>query len=340
MDLNRIYLSQNKIFNHTERINQWLTKGITKPIMIEIDTTNKCNHNCPFCAGNRRINQAELKIDFLKKIINQISPFCKGLVFTGGGEPLLNKDTINAIEYAKSKKIDVALITNGTLMTENIAKKIIKNCTWVRVSVDAISSLEYSKNRGISKDQFNLLLKNIKLLVKYKKQLKSKCTIGVGYLVNKKNKKNILKFTEIFKTIKVDYVQFRPYHYQDVNADKEIKNVKKLETRNFKIMITNHRFKKIEGDFKRCFRDEFTTVIAADGKVYPCCFTRGIKEFEIGDLKKNSFEKIWNSKKRQKINKNKLKSPNCPIMVKYDTLNKILWDIYNINENGVHLNFI
>ncbi len=340
MDLNRLYLSQNKIFKHTERINEWLEKGITKPIMIEIDTTNKCNHNCSFCAGNRTKDIAELKIGFLKKTINQISPFCKGLVFTGGGEPLMNKDTIKALEYAKLKKIDVALITNGNLITDESAKKIIKNCTWVRVSVDGVSSKEYSENRRIDKDSFKVLLNNIKLLIKYKKQLKSKCTVGVGYLVNKKNKKNILKFTKMFKKIKVDYVQFRPYHYHEVNADKELKEAKKLETTKFKVMSTNHRFKKMEGNFKKCYRDEFTTVIAADGKIYPCCFTRGIKDFEVGDLRKNSFEKIWTSKKRQKINKNKLKNPNCPIMIKYDTLNKILWDIYNINKKGVHLNFV
>lgn len=340
MDLNRLYLSQNKIFKHTERVNEWIEKGITKPIMIEIDTTNKCNHNCSFCAGNRKENFAELKIDFLKNIIDQISPFCKGLVFTGGGEPLINKDTIKAIKYSRLKKIDVALITNGNLITKDSAKKIIKNCTWVRVSVDGVNAKEYSNNRGIGEDKFNLLLENIRLLVKYKKELKSNCTIGVGYLVNKNNKKNILKFTKMFKKIKVDYVQFRPYHYQDVNVDRELKEAKKFENKNFKIMSTNHRFKKVEGKFKKCFRDEFTTVIAADGKLYPCCFTRGLKEFEIGDLRKNSFDKIWKSKKRQKINNNKLKDPNCPIMVKYDTLNKILWDIYNINENGVHLNFI
>jgi len=340
MDLNRLYLSQNKVFKHADRIHEWLEKEITKPIMIEIDTTNKCNHNCAFCAGNRTKNIAELDLSFLKKIINQISPFCKGLVFTGGGEPLVNKDTIKAIEYAKSKKIDVALITNGNLITDKNAKIILKNCTWIRISVDGVSSKEYSKNRRISKDSFNLLLKNIQLLVKYKKQLKSKCTIGVGYLINKKNKKNILKFTEMFKKIKVDYVQFRPYHYHEVNIDKEINSSKKLETKNFKVMSTNHRFKKVEGNFKKCFRDEFTTVIAADGKMYPCCFTRGIKDFEIGDLNKKSFNQIWTSKKRKKINNNKLLNPKCPIMVKYDTLNKILWDIYNIKKDNIHLNFV
>ena len=118
MDLKISYLNQNKIFTHLDRLSEWLKKGTTKPITIEIDPTNICNHNCPECAGNKFCPQCELSLVFMKKTINQISPFCKGLVFTGGGEPLYNKDTLNAISYAKKKGINIGLVTNGSLLTK------------------------------------------------------------------------------------------------------------------------------------------------------------------------------------------------------------------------------
>ena len=47
------YLSQNKIFGHLDRVQEWIKKGATKPIMIEIDPTNICTYNCPKCSGNK-----------------------------------------------------------------------------------------------------------------------------------------------------------------------------------------------------------------------------------------------------------------------------------------------
>lgn len=338
IEYNKLYLSQNKIFTHMDRLEEWLEKGITKPIMIEIDLTNKCNHNCKYCAGNRTKALAELDYSFIIDIINQVSSFCKGIVFTGGGEPLIHKDIIKIIEYTKSKSIDIGLITNGELITKEISKIILNNCTWVRISLDGNNKEEYSLIRQVPLNTFDKVIKNIKLLSNLKKKLKSKCTVGVGYLVN--NKSDIFKMSKLIKSTGADYIQFRPYHYTNVNIDEKLNKCKQLETNKFKIMSTIHRFHKEIGTFERCYRDEFTTVISAEGKMYPCCFTRGIESFELGDLNKDTFETIWNSKKRQKINKTKLLNPKCPIMVKYDTLNKILWNIYKINNNKTHINFI
>lgn len=334
------YLSQNKIFAHLDRVQEWIKEGVTKPIMMEIDPTNLCNSNCSGCAGNRFGKQVYLSKEFMKNLIDQVSPFLKGLVFTGGGEPLRNKDTLDVVKYSKKKGIDVGFITNGELLTKNAAELLVKNCSWVRVSVDAANEKDYFLVHGKEEQSYFKVLEGIKLLVEARKSLESKCTLGTGYLTNKNLAINMFYFAKKMKGLGVDYSQFRPFHFDTFDVSREIKHCRDLEDENFKIAVSQHRYDKVSYDYPIAFRDEFTTVVAADGKLYPDCFTRGRSGYELGDLNKNSFEEIWTSDRKREVFENKLKKRDCPVMCKYDILSNHLWNIKKTNEKRVHLSFI
>ena len=53
-----------------------------------------------------------------------------------------------------------------------------------------------------------------------------------------------------------------------------------------------------------------------------------------------SFKKIWASQKRNKILTSKLNYADCPIMCYHDPLNELLWNIWQQNKNGKHINFV
>ena len=97
---------------------------------------------------------------------------------------------------------------------------------------------------------------------------------------------------------------------------------------------------KKEKEYSVPLADNFRTSIAADGKVYADCWTRGIKEFCLGDLNKKSFEKIWKSKNRKQILNERLDYKNCPPMSYHEPLSKLLWQIKEQYNNGKHINFI
>lgn len=336
------YLSVNKIFNHLDRIKELIDTGDTLPIMMEIDPTNSCIHKCPQCrfSGNRFID-ASLSIDFMKNVIDQTSAFLKSVVFTGGGEPFCNPDTIEAIKYAASKNLSVALITNGELIDKEKAEVIVNNCEWVRISIDAFTAEEYLKIHGMDEDHLQKVWHNVGLLMEAKKKFHTKCTIGVAYLVNGENQKSMFLFAEKAKKAGVDYCQFRPFHYSDFDFMDSLSKTKALEDDNFKIIASMQRITKEEGDFEVCLGDYFRTVLAADGYLYPCCFTRGHKEFRLGNLAKDDFLTIWKSEKKKEIFKNKLKFLDAPFLClcKFDYLNKLLWTIYQA-RNLKHKNFI
>ncbi len=266
----------------------------------------------------------------MKNIIRQIKPFCRGLTFTGGGEPLCNDDTLEAIEYAKKSGMDVALVTNGDLLNQEKALKIVKNCTYIRVS--------YMDDETSNK---------LKLLVEAREKAKSNCTIGVSMLTNKERAQLMKRFVAQAKKSKADYAQFRPFHLDMFDARKIIGGLQKgYDNNNFKIITSGYKYENMEEKKKGIkkynisFADNFRTVIASDGKIYPDCFTRGMENFSLGDLKKDSFAKIWRSKRRKRISETKLDQKNCPPMCYHDPLSELLWDIWRQYQEGDHANFV
>jgi GTP 3',8-cyclase len=347
------YLSERKIYNHLDRVTELLQTGSTFPVMMEMDPTNDCNHRCPDCskAGNRFSN-ASLSLDIMKRAVDQTSSFLRSVVFTGGGEPLCNPQTLAAIKYAVSKGLSTALITNGELIDEKKAEDLVNFCEWIRISVDGYTPEEYLQIHGMDSAHLERVWSNVKNLVEAKRRTGSQCTLGAAYLVSAQNQENMKQFARKAKEAGVDYCQFRPFHYSDFDFADLLLDPKTLEDADFKVIASMHRIIQEEGQFDLCLGDNLRTILAADGCLYPCCFTRGREKFKLGDFAKVDFATIWNSDRKRSVFTDKLKTPNAPYLrlCMLDPLNKLLWGMNQATgpnhskmhqlDNMKHVNFI
>jgi|Deesub1362B_J571_1020462.scaffolds.fasta_scaffold15116_2 MoaA/NifB/PqqE/SkfB family radical SAM enzyme len=119
-----ILVSYNMLLKKIDKI-QKRTSLLSRPISLQIEPTTKCNLKCTFCESplwDRR--GMDMSFSDFKKIIDQF-PYLVTLLLQGIGEPLLCKDFFKMIEYCKLKKIIVGITTNGMLMNEEIAKKLV-----------------------------------------------------------------------------------------------------------------------------------------------------------------------------------------------------------------------
>lgn len=344
--------SSDKILKHLDRINDWLAGRNPPAITVELDMTNICNHRCPECVVNyfRTADGSFLSGRQAKNIIIQLTRNkIRGLIFTGGGEPLCNPYTLKAVELARSKGLDLGFITNGSLLNDNSAKVILNNCTWVRISLDAGSPEVFKLSHGLGNSDFDKVVNNIQLLVKTKKKLRSECVIGVGFLTSDNSVSDMVKATRLAKGMEVDYLQFRPmqihrggrfgYHWTDVH--REIDECLKYSGNGFKVLYSKHKYEmahdpKFGRNYGVCYGHQFASVISASAKMYICCHTRGYNKYCIGDLTKNSYKDIWNSKKRMTVVK-KIDFRDCIPLCRDNTFNQILW---NIKEPREHANFL
>ena len=344
--------SSDKILKHLDRVNEWLKGGNPAPITVELDMTNICNHKCPECSGwyfqNR--NKDSLPYGLAKEIVKQLAEAeIRGLIFTGGGEPLCHPQITKVVELAHRLGLDIGFITNGSLISEKISEVLLDSCTWLRFSLDAVCSETFQKVHGMDGNAFQQVIDNIRLLVRMKKILNSQTTIGVGYLTCNYTKDRMLDAAKLCKRLGIDYLQFRPMqmhnngkfecHLSDITED--INRCMKMSGDGFKVLYSKHKYDMMKDkaygrNYKKCYGHQFATVIAADAKMYLCCHMRGFDKYCIGDLKKNTFQEIWNSSLRKRVVEN-IDFKDCIPLCRDNTFNQILW---NIRQPKEHVNFL
>src|SRR5208283_521263 len=123
-----------------------------KPRLIFWEVTKGCNLRCIHCraTATELMSPADLPTSQALHIIRQIAEFGNPILVLSGGEPLYRPDIFELAEYGTSLGLRVALATNGTLVTKDVAEKIkpagIKR---VSISLDGSDAATHDSFRGI-----------------------------------------------------------------------------------------------------------------------------------------------------------------------------------------------
>lgn len=349
---------QAKILWHLDRVIEWQKTGTTFPILFEIDPTNKCNHDCPWCsfAQWRSENKDYLCLDAMKKMLKEMKDGgTKAVNWTGGGEPLMNPNTIDAIKYAKELGLSQGIFTNGSLMNQEKAVILASHMTWIRVSIDAYDGDSYAKSHGTHSKAFEKTISNVRFLA----GIPNRCTIGIGFVINEQNFSGIVEITTVAKNAGIDYIQFKPEIRRPGKSQVDpkffedsvfplIAEAEKLSDDKFNVMVTSYRFKDVLSpetnhgrSYGKCFSHHFQGAIAADGKVYVCDHHKGEKDYEIGDTKENTLQEVWSGNRRKEVIAmlDSTDLSQCQICCRNHELNKFLWHVANKDER-MHPNHV
>ena len=116
--------------------------GASRPVAVW-NCTRQCNLSCIHCyanADNRR-SPEEMDTTAGKAFIRDLADFGVPVILFSGGEPLLRKDLFQLASLARELGIRVALSTNGTLITAEVARRISKvGFAEVGISLDGVGS--------------------------------------------------------------------------------------------------------------------------------------------------------------------------------------------------------
>jgi MoaA/NifB/PqqE/SkfB family radical SAM enzyme len=345
-----IFEIDRKIFSNKERLFDFLEGKIVYPINIEIDPSNACNEKCIWCCWEEhRKDKTKMSKEFLEEIVSDLTEVgVKSINWTGGGEPLTNKYVPNIMVFSKSLGIQNGIFSNGTLINDFIAKTLVENCEWVRISWGGSTPETFYKCHGIKK--LDKIIEGLSLLKKFKEELNSKTTLGVSQLVVKENYKELYHEAALAKKLGVDYFQGKPdirmgsedFIWWDNEVIPLFEQAKKdLEDNKFKILVAQYtqdkygekgtRFRDSEenhlniSEFEKsnCYVHNFVTAITANGDIAFCKNLRNEKKYLLGNLKDSSFKEIWNSPRKKEIEK-EINSNGCGVFCQNGKLNKTL----------------
>lgn len=186
--------------------------------------TNSCNLQCKYCFIGK-LNEApnfmdegtaltavEKFNDHLKKNDQQ------GTLFFYGAEPLLNFSLIKkVVKYIKEKNynIEFAMVSNGLLITDNIAKFIKEHNISLGISIDGMKNVN-DKNRIFKNSEegsYDYVTNKINLLKT------NNVDFGLSITVSKDLLKEKAKVLEWLKDLNVKNISYNLLHFTEFDPD-------------------------------------------------------------------------------------------------------------------------
>lgn len=196
------FLTRNKL--QKKYIDYFMDGGeVPKPLVVNLETINRCNSTCSFCTANRNAEKRPYKRmeeNLFYSIIDQLHDWdYKGhLTLYGNNEPYLDTRVLEFHKYCREKLPEcfIFLSTNGLLLTVEKVKEIIpyldqliinNYCRDMKLHDNVKEIYEYAKAHP---EEF----KDVDLLIQMR-YMDAVLTNRAGSAPNKTNTQKIIKET-------------------------------------------------------------------------------------------------------------------------------------------------
>jgi pyruvate-formate lyase-activating enzyme len=135
--------------------------------LVQIENTNYCNYHCTYCPTHSPGSTLEVRRGHMSmatfEAILEANPKARLAVIQGQGEPLMDPTVFEKLAAARARGIATQIITNGSLLSEQMNRRLWKEGPeLLLVSVDAVSAERNAAQRAGMK--FEKVIEGIKAL--------------------------------------------------------------------------------------------------------------------------------------------------------------------------------
>lgn len=324
--------SQSKALYHLDRLSNLQKGNPIAPTEIQVDLEAYCNDNCNFCSYRKEdaVNNTMLKLidaipgkeyhdakpigkptaesswskDMATKLPKQmVEAGIPAIEITGGGESTLWAHFDELIENLGIAGRDIALVTNGSNLSDKRIDLLCKYCLWIRISMDASNGALHKKIHRTANYDFDRRIESIKKLVKNKPK---ELILGISFIINPENYSDIEDAARFYKSLGVNNIRFSWLYdssgtagltIPQIDAAKSLmdKLMQELSDETFGMTYQGDRtdlYTKPNTDFKTCYIQRFVWAIGADMQVYPCCIMKYHPDYAFGSLKSHTLKEL------------------------------------------------
>ena len=141
-------------------------KGI--PYFAYFEPTFNCNLKCLHCFTNYQHPGKELSFEEITGLLRQLAKAGTLFITFSGGEPFMRKDFIGILEVARKLDFAITIITNATLVTDELAEKISHLYPrLIKITLYGGTEKMFRKTTG-KPGLFHRAINGIRLLAKHK----------------------------------------------------------------------------------------------------------------------------------------------------------------------------
>lgn len=278
-------------------------KESKKYLYLVLWLANYCNLNCDYCYAKDNFGTEKMSWNIAEQGLELLDE--KATLILAGGEPLLNFSLIEKIYmYLKERdfKGKIAIQTNGTLITDDIARKLSKMDIKIGISLDGMFDIN-EKSRGETKK----VIAGIRNLERYSKDVSINCVL-TGENIN--SLESLVEFLYLFKNInglgldlirltsktkftipKTDdlYLYLKNAYRKTIFLGEIIGKyipIREIEDTKQRLNLNHHSCNYCYSSIGQ------TAVVIPNGDVYPCSSLVGEKDYLMGNLINKELDEI------------------------------------------------
>src|SRR5579864_1162129 len=252
------------------------------PVEYIVETTAKCNLYCPMCPRETHKQPKEDMTDeVFEALVRGSATTAEHMMLIGLGEPFMDRKIFDRIEYCERHGIATLLSTNGTLLDEETAGRLLDSpLAHITLSFDGASKETFEHYRKGAR--FEKVRDNFVRFARMKHQRGSKLQVVVQMVRMAGNAHEVDEFRRFWSHIEgVDQVR-----------------VKEDETN----LVQPENAKRAISIKRRChYLWRGAMYVKHDGRVFPCCQSYALDGEPVGDLREKPLTEIFNSDEMRRL---------------------------------------
>lgn len=292
---------------------------------IAWEITRRCNLKCVHCRSSSELEidgHADFSFDEAKRVLDDIHGYADPVIVLSGGEPLLREDVFDIASYGTGLGLRMCMATNGTLVNEEICKKIKESgIKMVSLSLDGSTAAVHDDFRN-QPGAFDGTMNAIRLFNEH----------GIDFLINSSfTKRNKIEAPKIYELVKglgakawylfmivptgrgeeimdelipeSEYEDILNWHYDMEKEEHDMLVRPTCAPQYYRIVLQrskeegqkfNRRTLNFStGGSKGCLAGQLICLIDVDGNVLPCSYFPKAG----GNIREQSFKDIWENSK-------------------------------------------
>jgi len=301
-------------------------KGKTKlkafPPNAFIEHTTRCNFYCPHCAkGYEPYPAVDMESGMVDKALDTLLPFLTRACITGFGEPTIGSAYNRIVKRLVANGVTTHFSTNVSTLTIPHIDSLVRGDADVILSIDGASKETFETIRAGG--DWSKVLKSLAAIKRITAIHRTQARFSVTFVALRMNIHELPAMVRLVRDFNLSNLKVHDYQSIGKEFDKQslrnepekanayFEEAEKLATElgvhlilpdrysvpqvgqasNSKSLSRMGRLFPARKRFpQRCIHPWEYTQIRPEGGVTPCCYSSR----EMGNLKKDSFESIWN----------------------------------------------
>jgi radical SAM protein with 4Fe4S-binding SPASM domain len=252
------------------------------PVEYIVETTAKCNLYCPMCPREtHKQPKADMSGDVFERLVRESASTAEHMMLIGLGEPFMDPQIFERIEFCHRHSISTLLSTNGTFLDARVAERVLASpLEQITLSFDGASKESFEFYRKGAK--FEKVRDNFVRFAEMKNARGSKLQVVVQMVRMERNVGEVADFVQFWRGVRgVDQVR-----------------IKEDET-NVMHPEAGHTAEDWKYPCHYLWRGPM--YVKQNGDVYACCQSYMLDGAPLGNIAEQPLESMWNGAEMQRM---------------------------------------